>query len=400
MFDHKPSAVASAVPSGFLSVPEPGALRTAHTTAKTSLSRAPARRSPWPTVAIMRRRLGEGGFTLVELVVTMGVLVLLVLLFTQLLNSAATITILGHKQMDADSQARQLLDRMAVDFAQMVKRTDIDYYLKSSSGNSTGTPPDCTTCTKQTTDDLNHNDPTGNDQIAFFASTSGYFPPAPTPGSQSPISLIAYRVNSNANGPSYNKMERMGKGFFWNGISSSYKPILFLDTAPTTTIANKWPAAVSSSMPDPDGNYEIVGPQIFRFEYYYLLKGQVVNGTTYNPVFSATPWDTNPNLVPLHTNVSGMRDVTAIIVDIAVIDPKSKVLLSDTTTPPQIAQVAAQLIDWGDASCGGCPSPTQWQTTPGLLRAQWQNALDGITNLPRPAISGIRLYERYFYLNQ
>ena len=40
----------------------------------------------------------------------------------QLLNSAATITTLGHKQMDADSQARQLLDRMAIDFAQMVKR--------------------------------------------------------------------------------------------------------------------------------------------------------------------------------------------------------------------------------------------------------------------------------------
>src|SRR5207245_4228057 len=74
----------------------------------------------------------SGGFTLTELLVSMGVLVLLVLLFTQLLNSAATITILGHKQMDTDSQARQLLDRMAIDFAQMVKRSDVDYYVKSS----------------------------------------------------------------------------------------------------------------------------------------------------------------------------------------------------------------------------------------------------------------------------
>ena len=63
-----------------------------------------------------------GGFTLAELLVTVGVLVLLVLLFTQLLNSAASITTLGHKQIDADSQARQLLDRMTIDFAQMVKR--------------------------------------------------------------------------------------------------------------------------------------------------------------------------------------------------------------------------------------------------------------------------------------
>ena len=65
-----------------------------------------------------------GAFTLVELSVTMGVLVLLVLLFTQLFNSAATVTILGYKKMDADSEARQVLDRMTFDFAQMLKRAE------------------------------------------------------------------------------------------------------------------------------------------------------------------------------------------------------------------------------------------------------------------------------------
>src|SRR5439155_18573814 len=38
---------------------------------------------------------GEGGFTLVELLVSIGVLAILVLLATQLLHSAATITTLG-----------------------------------------------------------------------------------------------------------------------------------------------------------------------------------------------------------------------------------------------------------------------------------------------------------------
>src|SRR5436305_1648020 len=70
------------------------------------------------------------GFTLVELLVTMGVLVLLVFLATQLINSATTVAILGNKRIDADSEARQVLDRMAIDFAQMVKRTDVDYYVK------------------------------------------------------------------------------------------------------------------------------------------------------------------------------------------------------------------------------------------------------------------------------
>src|SRR6476620_5282914 len=82
----------------------------------------------------------RAGFTLAELAVSVGVLVVLVLLFTQLLKSTATVTTLGHKQMDADAQARQVLDRMAVDFAQMVKRSDVDYYVKSS-WFASGTPP-------------------------------------------------------------------------------------------------------------------------------------------------------------------------------------------------------------------------------------------------------------------
>src|SRR5919108_2973836 len=73
---------------------------------------------------------GAAGFTLGELLVSVGVLVLLVFLATQLINSATTVAILGHKRMDADSEARQVLDRMTIDFAQMVKRTDMDYYVK------------------------------------------------------------------------------------------------------------------------------------------------------------------------------------------------------------------------------------------------------------------------------
>src|SRR5437588_7387820 len=131
------------------------------------------------------------GFTLAELLVSVGVLVLLVLLATQLLNSAATITTLGHKQMDADSQARQLLDRMAIDFAQMVKRSDVDYYVKSS-WFATGSPPGPTGVRALLQP--------GNDKIAFYSTVPGYYP---STGSQSPVSLIAYRVNPQ------NKLERM-----------------------------------------------------------------------------------------------------------------------------------------------------------------------------------------------
>jgi len=295
----------------------------------------------------------------------MGVLVLLVLLFTQLLNSAATVTTLGHKQMDADSQARELLDRMSVDFAKMVKRSDVDYYLKSSAGAAS----DCGVCRNQVGE---------NDQAAFYTMTPGYYATVPTPAptytQRSPLSVVTYRINSATSSPFYNKMQRMGKGLAWNGISpaSAWTPVVFLPQ----TIGGNWSYATSTSVDD--SSYEVIGPQVFRFEYYYLLK----NGT-----LSSTPWYTA-------SSVRGMQDVSAIIADIAVIDPKSKVLL----TGADLGTLTGTLTDYGGSAAGNCPSPN-WQT-PGELRRQWQCTLDGTTGLPRPAISGIRVYERYFYLNQ
>jgi hypothetical protein len=319
------------------------------------------RGSEWSVVS-SQWSSGESAFTLAELLVSMGVLVLVVLLFTQLLNSAATTTTLGHKLMDADSQERQLLDRMANDFDQMLKRTDVSYYVKTGT-----TAPD---------------NQAGNDRIAFFSSVPGYYSQA---GYNSNASLVAYRVNADSTSASYNHLERMGKGLALNGAYAAPIPLLFLDstTNPTTTIQNIWPAAASSTTADTD--YETAGSQVFRFEYYYLLSSTPSVGTA------------NQLTAGLWSNVNSfvIKDVAAIVVAIAVIEPKSRVLLRDS----DLASLGSSLIDFGGAGAPSCSSP-QWQL-PGQLLAQWQCALDANTlGLPRPAISGVRLYERYFYLSQ
>jgi len=106
-----------------------------------------------------------------------------------------------------------------------------------------------------------------------------------------------------------------------------------------------------------------------------------------------------------------MQDIAAMVVVIAVIDPKSRLLLDNSTQVPapndNITALGGQLIDWGNTSCPGCPTQTQWQTTPGLLSAQWRAKLDSViaaggiggTSMPRLALSGIRVYERYLYLS-
>jgi hypothetical protein len=259
--------------------------------------------------------------------------------------------------MNADSQARQLLDRMAIDFNQMVKRTDVSYFVKTGT-----TAPD---------------NQLGNDRIAFFSAVPGYYSQA---GYNSNASLAAYRVNADSTSASYNKLERMGKGLTLNGAYSTAPiPLLFLDstTTPTTTIQNTWPAAASSMTADSD--YETAGAQVFRFEYYYLLTSNPSVGIAFANQLSAGPWS--------NVNSFVIKDVAAIVVAIAVIEPKSKVLL----TNDQIAALAGTLPDF----------PTGTGFTPGQLLTQWQTVLNANTlGLPRPAISGIRLYERYFYLTQ
>jgi prepilin-type N-terminal cleavage/methylation domain-containing protein len=279
---------------------------------------------------------GDRGFTLMELLVTLAIMALLVLFLARVFSSAASIASAGNKRMDADAQSRPLLDRMAIDFAKIVKRAELDYFIKSPV-----------------------NPQVGNDQIAFFTEVPGYYPAA---GSQSPISLIGYRVNSTGGSAAYNKMERLAKGLVWNGVSATDTPIIFLPL----TISASWPSATNASS-DPD--YEVVGPQVFRFEYYYLLQ----NGTLTN-----TPWDGGAG----HTSINGMQDVAAIVAAIAVIDPKSKVLLSDS----QIGTIIGGLSDFNQGM------------QPGDLVRQWQNSLNSISGMPREAISQIRISQRYFPL--
>jgi hypothetical protein len=303
------------------------------------------------------------------MLVAIGLLALLVLFVAQLVKSAATITTLGHKHMDADSQARQLFDRMAVDFNQMLKRNDVSYWVKTA----TNTEP-------------------GNDQIAFFSAVPGSnsVVNATNVTMKSDFSLVAYRVNNDPTSAFYNKFERMGKGLALNGGNSTDpggRPILFLDstTYATATLTigpcpgailpcpgGLWPAATSATTADSD--YELAGPHVFRFEYYYLLS----DGT-----LSAGPWTgaASDDMIPVSTGTPALKDISAIVVAIGVIDPRSRAIL----TPSQMTTLIGLLPDYL-ATMGA-----------GQLLTTWQNALNGPSSVPRAATQNVRLYERYFY---
>ena len=344
--------------------------------------------------AIVNAKRNRGAFTLIELIISMVILTLLILLATQVVNTTATITRPANKRIDTDTQARGVLDRMALDFGRMLKRTDVDYYIKqpikyNGHGNGHGYGKKLQTGQQ------------GSDQIAFFGQVPGYYPA----GAQSPLSLIGYRINENSNSASYLKLERMGKGLLWNGVNTNLNqppnssqftsPIVFLPLL----ITDRWPNATSGTTANAD--YEVLGDQVFRFEYYYLLKnGRVTD----------VPWDKDARLTQqtLATPTSiGLVDVQAIAVAIAVIDPASRSLLYDPSTPGdpwhRLFSIGEDMDDFKTAPGRGVGGAKKI----GDLEVQWNTAVqsaasssrtsDG-SSFPPAAASGIRIYNRYFDL--
>jgi prepilin-type N-terminal cleavage/methylation domain-containing protein len=321
------------------------------------------------------------GFTLVELLVSITVVALLVLLVAQLMNSATAITRTGHKHIDTDTQARVVLDRMALDFAQMLKRTDLDYYIKSPSGNYHKNPHGNT---------VGHLVPgqNGNDQIAFFSQVPGYNSTSSNSSTQSPISLVAYRVNTTTN-----QLQRMGKGLLWNGVSNPNKgtnnpqytsPMVFMPLL----ISDRWPNATDNTT---DNDYETIGPQVFRLEYYFLLK----NGTVTD--VPAYFWD---NTKTASANLNAFADIEAIAVAIAVIDRPSLSIVSQA----QLLNLTSDLPDFATAHGNGYGNPNK---TVSSLENIWKTALELVDStgqttdgsaFPPAAASGVRIYSRFFDL--
>jgi len=347
----------------------------------------------------LKQRSRSNGFTLAELLVSVFVLAIIILMVAQLMSSATAITRTGNKNIDTDTQARVVLDRMALDFAQMVKRTDVDYYVKQRSGyNGHGNGHGW---------GQGHNGDQGSDQIAFFSQLPGYYPSGSVSNQQSPISLVAYRVNGNtsSNNAAYGKLERMAKGLEWNGAfdngtnQNSTYPMVFLPQMISNIAA--WSAAVKNdnSAASRDTDYEVIGRGVFRFEYYYLLKNGRVTDWPWDR------WDFPNQLTITNPQQIGLSQVEAIAVAIAVIDPAGLALIQAASSNPgygDILDVAADMADFRNARGRGVGGQRI-----GDLEAQWKSVVESMAQtgqtpsgllIPREAAKTIRVYNRYFDL--
>jgi len=172
----------------------------------------------------------QRAFTLVELLVSMVILGAIILLLTQLFNGVLLTTGPSHKHMDADGQARMVLDRIAFDFAGMLRRDDVDYSLAQISGT---------------------------DSISFYSEVQGY-------GLSRSVSVVGYRINSQY------QLERAAKGMDWSSVS--FIPFVSGSQIQTLARPNTLPALSGT-------DFQVLGDQVFRFQVCYLVTGSTTGMT-------------------------------------------------------------------------------------------------------------------------
>ena len=290
-----------------------------------------------------------------ELLTAMTVLTIMLVMVNQMVNSTAAVMAMSGRHLDADIQARMVFNRMAVDFAGMLKRTDVDYSSFKQPSNLQ----------------------TSNDEMAFYCETHGYFSGATQPASsgKGDVSLVAYMVANDATSGKP-VLQRLGKGLGWQpdtSGSAAWTSVAYLPVTLANGTNARWPNLFSTTSIDAD--YRTVGDLVFRLEYTYLLKVTSTQPAT----LSITPYATG------HTSVNGFEDVAAVVVTMAMLDNSGRGMVSDYT------KLSGNSI-FTDAVNGATPS------------SAWNAAINSPTfastaGIPPAAASNVRAYERYFYLD-
>jgi len=134
--------------------------------------------------------------------------------------------------------------------------------------------------------------------------------------------------------------------------------------------------------------YHVIGENVFRLEFSFLLKPYTPTGSpTQNPaIYSTKPYnDNHPDKA--HQNGIGLSDVQAVVVTLALMDGRSRKLISG---PSALAGIVSGAFS-ETADTNKLPAE-KWQ-------AHIKDFTDGSAAIPQAAASQIRVYQRLFYLN-
>ena len=231
----------------------------------------------------------RSAFTLVEMLVSIGVLVLIMTFIGQMMSSVSQSTSLSAKHIDADNQARLVFDRMAMDFAGMPHRNDVEFIFAKENGQPGSVTPD------------------PSDKMFFYSQAPALFdtsndrlyPPAGVTQAdpKSDYGLIGFCINTGSNNtgslvpPTPYCLERLSKGLTWDAQYPSLTGpggLMFLTFNPgyqssgymtalagSTLAGNAFTSPALGTPPDYSGTdsaFQTLANQVFRLEFCFQVK--------------------------------------------------------------------------------------------------------------------------------
>jgi type II secretory pathway component PulJ len=247
----------------------------------------------------------DSGFSILEILVAMAVLMLMALMVVGLVDGTMRITSQSQRRISADAGTRQALDRMSADFARAIVRSDLPIRIEKEAGN---------------------------DSITFFAQADGY-----TAGRG--ISKIGYRVANNS-------LQRGAESTGWTNNAMGFT---------TLSIALADPNYLTIA----DSNFETIATDVFRLEFAFLMgDGTITNavgtntGSTYVASMATSPRSATTNTI------------RAVIVGIATLDARARRMLPSTNT---VQELMGQFPDATSGSAIEHDILTGWDCTNAAL---------------------------------
>ena len=296
----------------------------------------------------------SGGFTLLELMVAISVLVMLCGLVMQLMGSATRLTSTSKQASDCDAEARFALAQIANDLGHRIRRSDVDAFVEKNKGN---------------------------DRFFLFSETPGWMPNSKEQAST--VSLIGYRVY-NPPGTSSYQLQRLAKGLPWTSGTERSLPFVALDAMQrpiqTTTLAGTNEKGAGGTFPSvlannqsADSFYQVLAENVIRFEVSLLRKPNPLNPAS----LGISPVVPNNEAV-MELASYGFTRLSAVVISLAIVDSQNMAKLS-----PQDLAPAGYFSDTVPADYPILPVD-QWNTIFSQQSSGWA----------RPLKSGIRFYQR------
>lgn len=307
----------------------------------------------------------SAGFTLLELLVAMAVMLIVGLLIAQIVGAVTRAARLSNQGADATAQARLTLDRIGQDLGSTVFRPDVDFMVS----------------------------PTNSPNANFLDLLSTLVSPDPVSASASftnrRISRVAYRIAPSADFNNLSCLQRAGQAIGWN--QSGFMGIMTNGMTTNGVVTNSFPVSfTNASFPVSlaASDFDVLSPAVIQvvvgFQLYpddsavMLADGTLIPNARGQIVYSPPMRDT---AAPGNAYVDPSR-ISSLVVGVVSIDPEKL----KTLTPSILNTLASAFT--------GVPAQGQ------LPVAKWMadtGNLAGLPNsVPLPVRQSVRVYQRFF----